>query len=260
VPDITSRQHSIVRAFKMAARGESEHALLDGWHLLHDAVAAGIAVNTIALSDVPPTPRDRSLIDHLSPRCEVLTVTHAVMAAMSPVRTPTGVVALAARQTHPLGDLWQPDPALVLVAVDIQDPGNAGAIVRSAEAGGATGVVFVGASADPWGWKALRAAMGSTFRVPIARIAEVATLCREARHAGLKIVSTVPRGGIMMYDVDLRGPSAVLIGSEGHGLDPSWVDAADEQLTIPMKPPIESLNVAVAAALLIYEARRQRGA
>jgi TrmH family RNA methyltransferase len=141
VADITSRHHSIVRAFRSAARGDARTALLDGWHLLHDAAAG-----------VPPSPADAALLDELARRCDVLQVTPRVMDAISPVRTPTGVAALIARRECALHDVLRRQPALVIVAADIQDPGNVGAIVRSAEAGGATGVLLLGASADPWSW------------------------------------------------------------------------------------------------------------
>jgi RNA methyltransferase, TrmH family len=257
VPDISSRQHSIVRAFKSAARGEDDRVLLDGWHLLHDAAANGIDIRIVAISGTPSS-EDASLLDDLARHCNVFTVTTAVMDAISPVRTPAGVVAIAHPKTYALRDLLRPSPALVVVACDIQDPGNAGAIVRSAEAGGATGVVLAGISADPWGWKALRAAMGSTFRLPVMRSSDATRTCDELRNAGLRLVATVPRGGTAMHHVDLRAPAALILGGEGRGLDPELVSSADERLTIPMRSPMDSLNVAVSAALLVYEARRQR--
>ncbi len=260
MPDITSRQHPLVHAFKAAARHEGDDALLDGWHLLHDATAAGIDIRTVAITGPPPSAHDANLINQLARECDVFTVTAAVMDAMSPVRTPVGVVALAARRDHSLSRLLQPAPALVVVAADIQDPGNVGAIVRSAEAGGATGVVFAGTSADPWGWKALRAAMGSTFRLPVLRTAEIATVAAELRDAGLQIAATVPRAHIEVQHYDFRPATAILVGGEGSGLDLRVAELADEQLSIPMRSPVESLNVAVATALIVYEANRQREA
>ena len=260
MPDITSRQHSVVQAFKSAARGEANTALLDGWHLLHDAVDAAIDVEAVALTATPTTTRDAALLERLARVCDVFTVTTSVMDAMSPVRTPAGVVALARRKMSTVRDVLTPAPALVLVAADIQDPGNAGAIVRSAEAGGATGVLFAGTSADPWGWKALRAAMGSTFRLPTLRMSDPSIAMEELERAHLHVVATVPRGGSALHLVDLRRPSAIILGGEGQGLTEAWVTRAAERLTIPMKAPVESLNVAVAAALLVYEARRQREA
>ena len=261
VPDISSRQHPLVKTFKAAARGEdATRAVLDGWHLLHEASRAHLAITTIAIAGEPPAAQDAALINRLARETDVFTVTPAVLDALSPVRTPSGVVALALRKTSPLPQLLEPRPALVLVAHDIQDPGNAGAMIRSAEAGGATGVLFAGASADPWGAKALRAAMGSTFRLPVAHVRDVAEALDHLRSAGLTIVATVPRDGRELQHIDLRRPCALLVGAEGRGLDAELLQQADEELSIPMQSPVESLNVAVAAALLVYEARRQREA
>jgi TrmH family RNA methyltransferase len=112
-------------------------------------------------------------------------------------------------------------------------------------------------SADPFGWKALRGAMGSTFRLPLVR--EPLDLALEtARAARTRVVATIPRGGTPLPECDLRGPVAILLGGEGAGLPAAWLDAADGRLTIPMRGKVESLNVAIAAALILYEASRQR--
>ena len=133
----------------------------------------------------------------------------------------------------------------MIVAIDVQDPGNVGAIVRVAEAGGATGVVCAGACADPFGWKALRGSMGSALRLPVLVHRDVREAIDEARRHGCRIVATSPRGGRPLFESDLRGPIAILIGGEGPGLAASEIDAADERVMIPMQPPVESLNTAV---------------
>jgi RNA methyltransferase, TrmH family len=257
VPDITSRQHPIVQAFKRAARGESDQVLLDGWHLLRDAHAAGLPLRTVAVAGEAPTPGDATLIARLGREGAVFTVTTAVMDAMSPVRTPTGVVALAERRAHTLQDLLAPPPPLIVAGLTIQDPGNVGAIVRAAEAGGATGVLFSADCADPWGWKALRAAMGSTFRLPV-QTGDLSHLLATLRAAGVKTVAAVPHAAGSHVAVNLRGPVALVVGAEGRGLDSDTLRDADTHVSIPMRPPVDSLNVAVAAALLVYEAQRQR--
>jgi TrmH family RNA methyltransferase len=149
---------------------------------------------------------------------------------------------------------------LVIFALDVQDPGNVGAIVRVAEAGGATGVIACGATADPFSWKALRGSMGSALRLPVVIERAPADTIEDARRHGCRVIAAAPRGGQSVFDIDLRGPVAILIGGEGPGLAPALVDAADERVSIPMQAPVESLNAAVTAALLVYEARRQRSA
>ena len=255
---ITSRQHPIVKEFRDLARGSAELMLLDGWHLLHEAASARVAVEKIAICG-PPTKAEQVIVDRLQRvGAQVVEVSGTVLNALSPVNSPTGVVASARMPSVTLASVLKPAPALVLAAAGLQDPGNAGAIIRSAAAAGATGVVLDELSADPWGWKALRASMGSAFRVPVVRSRALAALIDKWRGAGVKIVATVPRGGTSMYDVDFAPPTAILLGGEGAGLPADYADSADVRVSIPMHGAIESLNAAVAAAVLLYEAQRQR--
>jgi TrmH family RNA methyltransferase len=183
------------------------------------------------------------------------------MAAMSPADTPSGLVAIARHELAPLDNAFAGDRAaapLALVAESVQDPGNLGAMIRTAEAAGATGVVACGASADPFGWKALRGAMGSTFRLPVARVTSAREAIEAARRSGLRVVASAARADTPLFHAALRGPTALLLGGEGAGLRPDVLELADEVIAIPMQPPVESLNVAVAAGLLLYEAVRQR--
>ena len=257
---ITSRQHALVKTFRQVSRGDAASALLDGWHLLREAAAANIAIETVAVAGNIENHSDAALVDELArhPDTRVVSVSTAVMNAISPVRSPSGVVAIVRRRDAVIADLVARQPALVVVAIDVQDPGNAGAIVRAGEAGGATGVVLAGDSADPWAWKSLRAAMGSTFRVPLWRHRDAATVCETLRTHGLALAATAARGGVAMETADLRQPTALLVGGEGAGLPHAILELADSRITIPMKPPVESLNVAVATGVLVYEARRQR--
>jgi TrmH family RNA methyltransferase len=133
-----------------------------------------------------------------------------------------------------------------------------GAIVRAADAAAATGVIATEGTADPFGWKALRGAMGSTFRVPIAVGHKLTDVLDAARRRGLSIAATVPRGGTPLPRADLRGPIAIILGGEGGGLPREIAESAGERLTIPMRPPVESLNVAVTGALILYAASQQR--
>ena len=131
-------------------------------------------------------------------------------------------------------------------------------MVRVAEAGGATGLVCAGACADPFGWKALRGSMGSALRLPILVHRDIRDAIDEARRHGCRIVAASPRGGRPIFASDLRGAIAVLVGGEGPGLGPTLIEAADERVMIPMQAPVESLNVAVTTAVIVYEAHRQK--
>jgi len=258
---ITSRHNPQVASYRAAARGElAGRILLDGPHLLADALAAGHQVEHAAIVS---TAADREEIQTLrsaldAADTEVVIVTPPVMAAISPVRSSSAVVALAARPAPAAARLYAGSAPFVLIAIDVQDPGNLGAIVRAAEAGCATSVIAAGACADPFGWKALRGSAGSALRLPLAVARDADGVVRDARQHGCRIVATVPRGGRSPFEMNLREPAAVLIGGEGPGLTPALIAQADERLTIPMRAPVESLNAAVTAAIVVYEAMRQR--
>ena len=257
---ITSRQNPLVARYRAAARGDTTVMLLDGVHLVADALAARLHICDAAVAADAGADRDvTALVNRLQDaQVDVATATAPVMAALSPVRSSSPIVALADRPAASMAQLFAAPPPLIVLAIDVQDPGNLGAIVRVAEAGGASGVIVAGASADPFGWKALRGSMGSALRLPVV-VADTAAALTELRRRGCRIVATAPREGTSVFDTDLRTSLAVVIGSEGSGLEPALLASADERVTIPMQAPVESLNAAVTAALIVYEATRQRG-
>jgi TrmH family RNA methyltransferase len=259
-----TRQHSSVRRYRDLARtpsgnGLEREVLLDGLHLLSEAHASGIAIETVAFEHAVLDQADvRALAEHLSAAgTEVLIVSRSVLEAMSPVRTPSGSVGIVRRSMTPLSATFRAASPLVVVAHDVQDPGNVGGIVRTAEAAGATAFIASGGTADPFGWKALRGSMGSALRLSIAR-GDIGEALSESRRAGLTTTALVPRGGRPFFEVDFQKPTAILLGAEGAGLSEEIAHRADQQVSIPMQPPVESLNVGVAAALVLYEALRQR--
>lgn len=256
---IASRQNPVVRRFRAAAEAHGQDLLLDGAHLIEEAMAASVPIEVVVVADGAKGPFTR--LAHRAEACgaRVLAVTSSVLNAMSPVRQPSGIVAIARRQERSLAEAFAAAPQMVLMLDEVQDPGNVGAIVRAAEACGATGVITGHGTADPMGWKALRGSMGSVFRLPVAVRQPLPEAVGVARAMGVEIVAAVPRGGVLLPDCDLRRPVAVLLGGEGGGLPDALVALASTRLTIPMRPPVESLNVATAAALIAYEAQRQRG-
>jgi RNA methyltransferase, TrmH family len=257
VPSIASRQHEIVQACRRLARqpGDDGSVLLDGEHLVAEALLAKVPVRALLTID----PDHRVAADAQSAGAAVFRVTQEVLDAASPVRTPSGLVAIAEWRPATLAAACAAAPALVLALVDVQDPGNLGAIVRSAHALGATGVVTTVGGADPRGWKALRGSMGSTFHVPVAR-ASIDDVLMLASQRGLSVAAATAGPGEPLDRVDLAAPLLILLGTEGGGLPASLVAQAGVTLTIPMRPGARSLNVAVAAAVLLYEATRQRKA
>jgi TrmH family RNA methyltransferase len=257
-PPITSRRNPLVSRFRAAAGGDGETMLLDGDHLVTAALDADVAIDVVALVVDRMPPALVARLTAVLPPARLVPVTPAVLEALSPVRTPSGIVALAGRPRRTARDVLQGPGVLAIAAVDVQDPGNVGGIIRSAEAGGASAVIATGGSADPFGWKALRGSMGSAFRLPISRIDSIEIALDAAREAGCQIVAAAGAATTSLYDVDLRQPSLVLLGREGEGLGEAVLARADVRLAIPMERPVESLNVAVAAGVIVYEARRQR--
>jgi TrmH family RNA methyltransferase len=228
---------------------------------VREARAAGIALEVVAVaaarlaSDAEASDLVRTLERG---GVDVLSVSDQVLAAVSPVRTPAGMVAIACRTPTGSAAIWGRDNAFIVAAVDVQDPGNLGSLLRAAEAGGVTGALVCGASANPFGWKALRGSMGSALRLPVAHGIDVSEALEQATRAGVRTIAAAPRGGVEPDALDWSGRIALLLGGEGPGLDNEVVARCDERVTIPMTAPVESLNVAIAGAVLIYAARRQR--
>jgi TrmH family RNA methyltransferase len=147
---------------------------------------------------------------------------------------------------------------LLLVLVDVQDPGNLGALARVAEAAGSGGLVICGDSASPYSWRALRGSMGSLLRMPVLLRDSAETALADLRTAGFHTIAAAPRGGRLPDRVQWAGSVALFMGGEGPGLPDPLLTSTDETVTIPMTPPVESLNVSVAGAILLYAAQRHR--
>jgi TrmH family RNA methyltransferase len=255
---VSNRHHTLVRECRQLARGAQDgRVLLDGAHLVVDALRAGATIEAVlatspalaASSDLGAALREAGV--------PVYDASDAVLDAASPARTPSGIVAIARWATVEVSRLFTPDPALVVGLVDVQDPGNVGAVIRAADALGATGVAAVGQSADPGGWKALRGSMGSAFRLPVART-DLDALLGAARPGATRVVAAVAHGGLLAAEAHLDRPTVLLVGHEGAGLSASVLARADACVSLPMRPGVDSLNVSIAAALLLDEARRAR--
>jgi TrmH family RNA methyltransferase len=256
-PVISSRQHPLVARFREAARGGAgTPLLLDGPRLVLEALGADIPILDVAMTSESADRAEMAQIRRRVPATHL--VTAQVMDALSPTRTPAGVVALADRPASREEELFRGPAPLVVIAVDVQDPGNLGAILRTAEAAGASGVIATAGGADPMGWKAVRGSMGSVLRLPVLRVADAEAALAVAHRNGLRCAAAVRDGGEPMDSATLAGPLAIVVGGEGSGLSVETIEASDLRVSIPMAPQVESLNVATAAALLVYEARRQR--
>jgi TrmH family RNA methyltransferase len=261
---ISSRQNSIVRAYRQLAEQPDAtglRLLLDGVHLVREAYAAALPFESVvvAQSHLGTPTEEGALAQSLqSAGADVVSAGDSVFAALSPVRTPSGIVAIAHRHPTTVEAILTHARLFVLVVVDVQDPGNLGALMRVAEAGGVTGMIVAGESANPFSWKTVRGSMGSALRLPVARSLSIDAVVHEIRQTHAKMIAAVPREGHDPDAVDWSGRIALLLGSEGQGLNGRIVAAADELVTVPMEAPVESLNVAASAAIMIYTARRGR--
>lgn len=275
---VQSRQNARVRelraAFARSPRDPSDVIAIEGEHLLAEALRSGLRLRTVFLR-IDPDRRDASLrmLERLSLPAPVpiVSLNLAVFSSAVDTESPQGIAALVEPPRFSLAEaLGESDtpavaPAhavpLVVLTAALQDPGNFGSLVRSAEAFGASGVIALPGTVDVWNAKALRASAGSAFRVPVVQEKSSPAFAALAERR-ISILAAVPARGhddaIPCSQYDLTRPAALLIGNEGSGLSHDLLDRCDARIAIPTPGPVESLNAAVAASILLYEAARQR--
>jgi TrmH family RNA methyltransferase len=253
---VESRQNARVKELRAAFAdpADSGRVAVEGERLLEEALRSGLRVATVFVRE-----GSERLLDglKLEPECEVLELPAAVFESATATEHPQGIAALVELRAFGAENLLRGAAPLVLVMAGLQDPGNLGTLLRSAEAFGATGVIALPGTVSEWNGKALRASAGSAFRVPVVRMGERAAL-EWLRGGGIRLVATVPRGGVEPEVSDLSGPVALAIGNEGAGLSAALIAEADVQVSLPCAGPVESLNAAVAGSVLLYAASRQR--
>jgi TrmH family RNA methyltransferase len=246
---------------RRSARQAEGRFVVEGAKVLGEALAAGVAVESVYV--------DRSLIRGEGVEA-ILDAAHAagsriydveagVVARVAGTVTPQPLLAVVPAVDVPLSHLLDQKADLVVVCVDVRDPGNAGTVLRSAEAAGAGGVICCDGSVDVFNPKTVRASAGAVFHVPVVAGGDPDTVLDELGRAGLRRLGTVARGGVAYTDVDMSGPVAIVLGNEAHGLSPGVESHLDGAITIPMVGRAESLNVGMAAAIICFEAVRQRG-
>ena len=242
---------------RRSARVQEGAFVIDGPILLREALRAGVRIDEVF---VTTSADEVTVAAALAVGALVHEVTPDVLARAVDTATPQGMAAIAGRVEVALEVAVQAAAAgpLALVLVDVGDPGNAGTLLRAAEAAGASAVLFCGSSVDPSNAKCVRASAGALFHVPVASGGEAVAVLEELRRQGVRTAATVVAGGQPYDDADLTGPVAVVLGSEAHGLPEAVMALVDEHLTIPMVGRSESLNVAMAGSVLCFEALRQR--
>ncbi len=248
-----SRANACLKRVRAVRTGRERALLLEGERLVRDALTAGHRLELLLVGE-----EREELARELAGRAqEVRLVQGDLLAAVSALTTPPGVVALAKRPAaRRLEELEPNERTLLLVVAGIADPGNLGALARSAEAAGAQALVVLDGGARPWGEKALRGSMGSLLRLPVVEEGEAAQVAARLAERGFRQVVAATRDGAPPADLDRPGPLALWVGGETGAL-PVEAEAL-EPVTIPMAGAVESLNVTVAASLLLFAAGRNR--
>lgn len=260
---ITSPDNSLLRRARAVRDGKLDEAIfVEGMRLCEEALRSGLPIEAAIFSEeLAQKEKAAQLIGQLGQVCDRLAaVSEKLLASISYTKTPQGIVVLAKRPRLAASTFKSSQPAspLLVVLHGINNPVNVGAILRTAEAAGATGAITTQQTSDPFSPKALRGAMGSAFRLPIwtkTTYGEVLSWCAE-RH--IETVCADAEGSTIHTDLDWRTSKALIMGPESTGLTAEEVSAATSVVTIPMCGKVESLNVGVAAAVLLYEAARQR--
>jgi RNA methyltransferase, TrmH family len=257
---VRSRSHPLVKRLRALKAGREANGviLLEGWRLIEEALASGLVMVEVAVAPRAETERAKGVTERLAANgAAVRRVSDDVMDALAETETSPGILAIARRPAFDEEQIFRDTP-LIVVGVGIQNPGNVGALLRTGEAAGATGAYLTAESADPMSWKALRGSMGSAFRLPhVSGPSADDVLARLAAH-GVTTIATMASRGDRYDTMDFTGPVAFLFGNEGAGLPAELAARADRRVAIPMTSPVESLNVAVAAGVLLFEAGRQR--
>lgn len=252
---LTPKSARVVAAVKLqrhAGRVNVGRFLAEGPNLVGAASSRGMVEEVFATAAAAD--RHRALLQKLP----VTLVTEPAAKALSETVTPSGLVAVCKIPDPRLDEVLGDKPTLIAVAVDLSEPGNAGTLIRIAHAMGAAAVVFAGNSVDPYNGKCLRSSAGSIFAVPVISETDTAGLLAQVRSAGLRILATTLDGDTCLDDADalLAAPTAWVFGPESQGLSDEVAGLADDRVVIPMSAGAESLNVAAAAAICLYQSAR----
>jgi TrmH family RNA methyltransferase len=241
--------------FRSASRTEHGHIAIEGEHLLLEAIAAGVTIPAVFIRA-----GNEHLLERLSlpAGAEIVALPPDIFSSAVSTESPQGIAALIDPPAFTLDHILSArDTPLILIAAGLQDPGNLGTLIRSAEAFAATGLITLPGTVSPWNQKALRASAGSVFRLPVIASTE-AEIFPALESRGITTLAAVATDGSPLTQHDLTRPAALILGNEGSGIPPEILRRATARVTIPTPGPVESLNAAIAGSILLYEASRQR--
>ena len=260
---ITSKDNSSIKHLRSLAdpkkRKKGMAFLIEGVKMVEEALRDNLAVTMVVASPSLVQHHGKGVLKQAESRSvDILWVSERLMDTISESKTPQPVMAVVKLQEHGEEELLAHGSGLIVVAHQLQDPGNVGTIVRTAEAVGASGVAITANTVDPFNPKAIRASMGSILRLPVVHLADVKAFIVACKKKGYQTVATMLSGEKTHFDIDLRKPTVVILGQEGAGLPQDIFPDIDFRVRIPMAEKIDSLNVATAAAVILYEALRQK--
>jgi len=249
------RLKELRQAFRRAELTVQGECALEGIKLLEEALRSGLHLASVFFTE-SARPLAEKILPQINARTETLVLPNALFNSIVPSETPQGVAALVKLPAFSSAELLQrASHGPFLVAAGLQDPGNLGTILRSAEAFGAAGIFFTEGTVSPYNWKVLRGSAGSIFRLPFVRIS-FSELIPLLRAHGVRQLATSSHQGTPLPQVSWTLPLAICIGNEGAGLPREFMREMDETVVIPQSTPVESLNAGVAASIVLYEAAR----
>jgi len=258
---VEGRHNALVKelrgAFSRVDLTEAGDFAIEGLRIVEEAIRSAVRFHAVFFSESAQKFADR-LLPQIGAHVETVVLPDKLFSGVVPSETPQGVAALVRYRRSSLEDVFQQLEGGPLVAVaGLQDPGNLGTIVRSAEAFGAAGVLLGEGTVSLFNPKVVRGSAGSIFRLPIVRV-RLAEVLPQLREQGVRLIATSSHKGAPLPQANLAGPLAVVIGGEGRGLPRDLLAEVDEIIAIPHTPQVESLNAGVAASIVLYEIRRQR--
>ncbi|MGE5808684.1 MAG: TrmH family RNA methyltransferase [Nitrospirota bacterium] len=260
---ISSKDNSAIKYLRSLAdpkhRKKEQAFLIEGIKMVEEALRDDAGVTTIVATPSLVQHQGKGVLKLAESRgVDILWISERLLDAVSESKTPQPVLAVVRMKQHSEEEILGHGAKFIIVAHRLQDPGNLGTIIRTAEAAGASGVALTENTVDPYNAKAVRASMGSTLRFPLVPVGDLPAFLKTCKAKGFQTAATTLTGQKTHFDVDLTKPTAVILGQEGAGLPDDIMAGIDLRVRIPMAETIDSLNVATAAAVILYEAMRQR--
>ncbi len=257
---VSSRQNHFVKqlrsAFHHGDLTTEGDCAVEGVKAVEEAIRSGLRISAVFVSQ-SARERVNRLLPQLGSHTETLLLPDDIFRSAVTTESPQGVAALIRVKTHSLEDLLRVIEPLIVVAAGLQDPGNLGTVIRSAEAFGATGLIATEGTVNPYNPKVVRGAAGSLFRFPTVK-AECEAVIAAMRERGVRILATSSHKSVPLPELELTGPLAIIFGNEGSGIPRELLKEADQVIGIPHSSKVESLNAGIAASVVLYECARQR--